>query len=392
MSVAETLDLLTPGTVWLRRDGSQAKFLFVTNTALSPKTQVAHPPQVIYSDSKGNIFNRDIDDFFRVYTFLNVDAELEKKIENLFVFNEADYETVNDPEDDEPVVAPADENVSVPPSIKVPESDTEETLAESLLRDLTNEKEKTEGEESALTAIFGIGANEALVNPTLTPADLAAALALYSQEPNKVYNLTQHRLLFKLSDKVTIANLVEAFHPSSERNTVDWFAIKTAITSDTIVWDSWIGVYPEFSAHGLYASVLIGSSENPVDEEPTPGIEAAEVPAVVAEPAPLPIVTSGYAQIVGDVAQSVTLTAAPGISLNSVPALEVPNVPVTPVPETQVLTAGADMDPAAGTPAIVAPVAPVVVAQPVVQPVIVTMAPAIQPAVQPVTPPVTTAA
>jgi hypothetical protein len=72
MSVAETLDLLTPGTVWLRRDGSQAKFLFVTNTALSPKTQLAHPPQVIYSDSKGNIFNRDIDDFFRVYTMPNL--------------------------------------------------------------------------------------------------------------------------------------------------------------------------------------------------------------------------------------------------------------------------------------------------------------------------------
>jgi hypothetical protein len=297
---------------------------------------------------------------------------------------------------DEEPVAPADENVSVPPSITIPESDTEETLAESLLRDLTSEKEKVDVEESALTSIFGIGGNEALVNPTLTPADLASALALYSQEPNKVYNLTQHRLLFKLSDKVTIANLVEAFHPSSERNTVDWFAIKTAITSDTIVWDSWIGVYPEFSAHGLYASVLIGSSENPVDEEPTPGIEAEEVPAV-AEVAALPVVTSGYAQVdLGAIGQSVLTTVTPGISLNVAPVPEMQNVQITmtatqPVPETQetqVVTAGGAMDPAAGTPAIVAPVAPVVAAQPVVQPVVITTAPpapVVQPVVQAVT-------
>jgi hypothetical protein len=313
MSASENLELLTPGTVWLRRDGSSVKFLFLTNQNLTAATQQKHPPQIIYADKQGNIFNRKVDDFFSTYQFLNVDGELEKKLENLFVFNAEDYSAVEDPAD-EPQLLPVQPEPELVPH--------EETLADSLLRELT-----AANDERALTVAFGISDHESLKTPKLTAADLSEAVAVYSQEPNKTYNLTQHRLLFKLSDKITVANLVEVFHPSSDINTVDWFAIKTALGSDTIVWDSWIGVYPEYSAQGLYASVLVGSTEAPVDSQETPGIEAVSTvpetpPLVQSIEAPVMTpglpegvvlhATSGYAQVVGEtsaLATEVTFTA-----------------------------------------------------------------------------------
>jgi len=311
MSASENIDLLTPGTVWLRRDGSSAKFLFLTNQKLTAKTQQRHPPQVIYADKNGNIFNRDVDDFFGTYQFLNVDGELEKKIENLFVFNAEDYATVADPADEPESESKTVELVSPTSVNQAPDEAAEETLADSLLRELTATSHSS---ERALTVAFGVSDHPGLKNPTLTAADLSEAVVLYSQEPNKTYNLTQHRLLFKLTDTITVAKLVEVFHPSSELNTVDWFAIKTALGSDTIVWDSWIGVYPEYSAHGLYASVLVGSSEAPVDKQETPGIEAVDTspnPMLLTPGLPTEITmpaTSGYAQVISEVRTEVPTT------------------------------------------------------------------------------------
>jgi hypothetical protein len=71
------------------------------------------------------------------------------------------------------------------------------------------------------------------------------------------------------------------------------------------VWESWIGVYPEYSKHGLYASVIVGTPDSPVDTEETPGTEAVVVPAhVEQQPLPIPVeepvplATSGYSQVI----------------------------------------------------------------------------------------------
>jgi hypothetical protein len=72
-----------------------------------------------------------------------------------------------------------------------------------------------------------------------------------------------------------------------------------------VVWESWIGVYPEYSKHGLYASVIVGTPDSPVDTEETPGTEAVVVPAhVEQQPLPIPVeepvplATSGYSQVI----------------------------------------------------------------------------------------------
>src|SRR5882762_9273060 len=97
----DNLELLTAGSVWVRNKGKKSgearKVLFVTNTSLPERAQEQHPPQVIYADDDGNMYNRDVADFFEQYSFFNIDPELESKIENLFVFSESDYD---DPEDE----------------------------------------------------------------------------------------------------------------------------------------------------------------------------------------------------------------------------------------------------------------------------------------------------
>ncbi|MDN3123370.1 hypothetical protein P0E82_13680, partial [Enterococcus faecalis] len=101
MSVAENMEFLTPGSVWTRdADGSIAKFLWLTNTSLKPKTQIKHPPQVVYVDISGNVLNRTAEDIFQLYSFHSVDGELERRLEALIQFNAADLAHVQDPEDD----------------------------------------------------------------------------------------------------------------------------------------------------------------------------------------------------------------------------------------------------------------------------------------------------
>jgi hypothetical protein len=242
---------------------------------------------VIYSDVNGNTYNRDVDAFFEIYSFHSVDGALEKRLESLIQFNEDDYSTVNDPEDQ-----------------------PGESLAQSLLREVSNNVvaaalESEPEVDSTLTVRFGLVQNEGQTLPTLTEEDLSSALALYSEEPNFEFNLTHHRLLFQLGGNVTMETLRQAFHPSQSISTFDWFQVQAAGEVKQVVWESWIGVYPEYSKHGLYASVIVGTPDSPVDTEETPGTEAVVVPAhVEQQPLPIPVeepvplATSGYSQVI----------------------------------------------------------------------------------------------
>lgn len=283
MSSNENLDLqLSKGSQWLRKDGSQVKFLFLTNQSLSPRVQENHPPQVIYADVEGNVFNRDVDDFLKIYQFYNVDGELEQRLNRLITFNPQDYSTIKDDEDDDQVIQITDDEDedSIIPTVAKPT----ETLAEELLRELTASNE----EETHLTVTFALSQHPEMRNPALTAEDLSREIVLYSNEPNDNFEITVHRLLFPLSGKITEESLREVFHPSTEVNTVDYFTVLTKFRRDEIVWDSWIGIVPEYSVNGLYAAVLIGTANKTLDTAPTPGVDSVDVreasqPAQVAD-------------------------------------------------------------------------------------------------------------
>jgi hypothetical protein len=281
MSSNENLDLqLSKGSVWMRKDGSQVKFLFLTNLTLSPKTQEDHPPQVIYTDVEGNVYNRDVDKFLKVYQFYNVDGELEQRLNRLIVFNPADYSTLED-EDDAVIQITDDGEDEDSLIVRAPATtNSDETLAEQMLRELTASNE----EPTHLSVSFAISQNPDLRMPKLTAEDLSQAVVLYSNSPNEQYDLTEHKLLFPLEGNITEESLREVFHPSTEVNTVDYFTVLTKFRRDEIVWDAWIGIVPEYSVNGLYAAVLVGTANKTLDTAPTPGVEAVELGPVATQP------------------------------------------------------------------------------------------------------------
>lgn len=275
MSSNENLDLqLSKGSVWMRKDGTQVKFLFLTNQSLSPRMQETHAPQVIYTDTEGNVFNRDVEGFLKLYQFYNVDGELEQRLTRLIVFNPQDYSTIQDDDDDVIQITDDEAEDSIIPT--APKSD--ETLAEQMYRELTASTEETH-----LSVSFAISQNDGMRMPVLTAEDLSREVVLYSNEPNENFDITIHKLLFPLVGKITEESLREVFHPSTEVNTVDYFTVLTKFRRDEVVWDSWIGIVPEYSVNGLYAAVLVGTENKALDKVPTPGVDAVEVNASPAE-------------------------------------------------------------------------------------------------------------
>lgn len=280
MSVNQNLDMnLSHGSIWLRADGRQAKFLFLTNGSLAAATQIEHPPQVIYADSDGNIFNRGVDDFFKRYTFYNIDGELEKRLESLLVFDARSYATVEDGEDPVDEIVPVDLDALLEAEAESEPAPVEKTLADQLYQELTDGENATQAASvSPLAVLFELSKHEGIRNPLLTADDLSESLVVYSREPNETYELTQHRLTFRLSKKVTLDSLREVFHPSKEVNTVDYFTVNTKFSSETVVWDSWIGLHPEYSKQGLYAAVFVGSADAPIDKELPAEAEQSSIP------------------------------------------------------------------------------------------------------------------
>lgn len=324
MSAQQFLNYLTAGSVWIRTDnGKQVKFLYLTNTTLKPKMQLKFPPQVIYADEQGDVFNRSIDDFASVYTFFNVDGELEKRLEGLLVFSAEAFETIDDTEDEDPVDLDAPEVlVEVPHPLEVAAATLEEidqagpvpeTLAEQLAREYDEP-----AKERVMSMGFSLSTSHELNAPTLTVPELSDAAVLYSREPSPDMTSTFHRILFKLDQKVTIESLQEIWHPGSTANTVDFFTVSTAGGVEIHVWDAWVGIYPEYSADGLYAAVLIRSAESPIDvEEPT----APEQPPAPEVLTPVPNMLDLQEMLAAGM-QGTSAPAAPGIMMNEAPVVD----------------------------------------------------------------------
>ncbi len=246
--------LLTPGSIWVRKDGKRAKFLWLTNAKLSKKTQEAHPPQIVYAGDDDGVYNREVEEFFNHYKFHSVDPDLESKLENLLVFSEDDHDNEEAPDYDGDDVADVsdDEVLSMSDTGPVP-----------------------------FRVLFGTNSRDNAVASPVSAQELSAALALYSQEPVYGQPVTNHHLLFALGGNVTIENLQAAFVPNEEgeqRATMDAFQVLADMREDTVYWTSYVGVYPEYSIGGLYAKVVLGTDEYQVAEDSD---------EVVVDPSPL---------------------------------------------------------------------------------------------------------
>lgn len=273
------LELLTQGSTWVRKNGTEAHVLFVTNTTVPEHQQANNPVMVVYANDEGNIYSRTLESFFKFYTFYNVNAALESRLENLFVFSEE--AALATPDDTEV------ENIADQASAQALEKAEEDAKAFDLVLDTEeksnkgviaswlaeNDTDKPTNDTAGqwrTTFVMSEG------KPVLTPEQLGYALVSYSQDPNKNFDMTQHRLLFSLSPQVTLDALQQTFLPQEGYSGVDAFEVSTPYFTQFIAWTDFIGVFPEVVAGIAYATVIVGTHDiHVVADEAAESVESA---------------------------------------------------------------------------------------------------------------------
>ncbi len=264
MDLHQLITEATPGSIWMRTDGSRARVIAITNLSLPAESQQKYVPVVVYIGPSGKVFSRPLKDFAGYFpTWLGQDSGAESTIMSLMT-------PLNAPKPD-PVTSPDDDSIDMSgdaPSAPVAPS------AKPAVQ--VREKAKLEGTITAaappampnlLRAAFQVGNDEDRKTPALTSEQLSRSLRVYSQVPDEHLGLVVHKLSFELSPNLTIDGLKEVFSPDEWVNTVDVFRIGTPVSDETVGVDAFIGVYPEFTRSVLYGTVYVGVDMVPVNNQ-----------------------------------------------------------------------------------------------------------------------------
>lgn len=252
MDLQQLINEATPGSIWMRTDGSRARVLAITNLSLPTESQQKYVPVVVYIGPSGKVFSRPLKDFAGYFpTWLGQDAGAEKVIKSLLTpLNAPKAEPVASPEDDS--IDMSDDAPATAPRAKPAVQVREKTEAKVLTA------KAPPVAPNLLRAAFQIANDDARKTPTITAEQLSRALRVYSQVPDEHLGLVVHKLSFELSPNLTIINLMEAFAPDEWVNTVDAFRIGTPVSDETVNVDAYIGVYPEYTRNVLYGTVYVG--------------------------------------------------------------------------------------------------------------------------------------
>ena len=278
----DLIDLLTQGSVWIKNGGKKAgvhsKVLWVTNTSLSEKIQEKRPPQVVYFDENGNVYNRPVSEFLENYSFYNIDPQLESKLENLVVFNEDDYD-----EDEVEAEKPVEVSNKVVEDKPVAEKVETVTLAEAIAYGTSEDQLETfEGNiedlalDNSTTIAFSYSDGS---DPSIASAVLSNAVVGYSQEPSSSLDHVHHKLVFRISKDVTLESLKNVFVPDTDQAIVDVIAVNGPFFSNVIAWNHFLGVYPDIAYGQAYAIVVLASYED--QDDMLPDTVVNELPAEI---------------------------------------------------------------------------------------------------------------
>jgi hypothetical protein len=352
----ESLELLTPGSVWVKEDGKQAKVLFVTNTTLPVRHQEKHPIQIIYANDEADIYSRTLDSFFKIYKFYNIDPELEERLENLITFSEDSVdEDDSDDEDDGgelilPLAAPTEE--VQPEAVKViadalkVEAEDSSRLTQSLADYLSAKPEEEVAEEITPDedgGAFDTGGIMFLMSegdaPSNNSSELESAFVSYSQEPNKQLSITLHKLTFRLGNGVTLETLKDVFIPDDQRSIVDAFLVRSDFYEELVPWTDYIGIYPELVYGRAFASVIVATENSPLIDEQEAQAHIHTPTEAVEEltPAQYAAIQEAVAeQVVGIDANDVEEFTTPGVgfeSTNDMPQVDFASVVAATVDE-----------------------------------------------------------
>jgi hypothetical protein len=259
MDLQQLINEATPGSIWMRTDGSRARVIAITNLSLPAESQQKYVPVVVYIGPSGKVFSRPLKDFAGYFpTWLGHDAGAEKTIKSLLTpLTAPTVESVASSEDDS--IDMSDDAPSAPaatrakPAVQVREKVTASPVpapAPNLLR-----------------SAFQVSADESRKTVSTTAEQLSRALRMYSQVPDEHLGLVVHKLSFELSPNLTIINLMEIFAPDDWVNTVDAFRIGTPVSDETVSVSAYMGVYPEYTRNVLYGTVYIGVDMIPVNNQ-----------------------------------------------------------------------------------------------------------------------------
>ena len=266
MNIAD-LDFLTPGSIFVREDGREARFLFLTNTALPLKVRKQYPQQVVYADENNNILSCDIDRFLKPRQFHMVDPELEARLVNLLAISNSDSEDALDLDSDESEDALVIEDGDLG-------GDDEQGASDF----------NTEGDSEEDTAgplVKFIPSSEL---PATIDADyLAQAVSSYQQSPGTALGSIQHALFIRNEKGITRDSLIAAFSPSKEQDgTHSIFTFEVEIEGQLVHvnWAEFLGVYPCIFYGSQMYQVLFNTVTSVEPTAPiTVAVDAAEAEA-----------------------------------------------------------------------------------------------------------------
>ncbi len=242
------LDMLTPGSVWTRKNGKESRFLFLTNTHLPPHLADKYPQMAVYADENDNMYSIPIADFVGNRTFYNVDPALEARVGNLLAFSAQDADgefSLEDGDDDELTIDTG--------------SEEEDAGAEDFFGGTP--------EPEAPARVFPVEFSSGDTNlPVIISAERLQELTeSYQQQPHNGQYL--HTLFIRAEEGITRESLYACFSPNHvEKNAVYTFKIRTADGVIDIDWDALVGIFPYvFQNMSMYQVIFSTNEEPPIE-------------------------------------------------------------------------------------------------------------------------------
>lgn len=258
-------ELLTEGSVWIRENGKKNLVLFQTNRVLKPKIQKNHPPQVIYMNEAGDLFNQSVKNFLETRTFLNVNPILEQRalaigqnideegfdegLDTLLVVDEAD--TDSDAEEE------GEDGLTIADRKLIADAAAAENAA-SGAQD-TQEVDSDTQEDAGVISFFPMNGTELPV--TIPASELQARLASYEVSPQLERGWLVHTMAFRCGNGDVANDIFKAFHAENGKHNVlfglDVQSPAIAGGREQVQWTHSLGAWPYIVEGENFIKVMV---------------------------------------------------------------------------------------------------------------------------------------
>lgn len=277
-------DFLEPGHIFVRQDGRESRFLFLTNTALPAKLKKEFPPQVVYADENDNILSCDIDRFLEKRKFTTVDPELEARLLNLLALSKSssgsDDEDALDLDADDSLIVESDDNEESEDELAA----TLDAMAGGKIVTGVPEDDEflTESDDNQTPIVQFVPQNE--LPAVIDPAYLAYLVSSYQESPNLSDGSIQHTLFIRAGEGVTKDKLEQSFSPNfADLNNIFTFKVGIEGQQTHIDWDLFAGVYNcIFYETAMYQVVFVVTADTRAKQS-LAAVEAAAVAGIGSE-------------------------------------------------------------------------------------------------------------